>query len=212
MTFCLGLCAGILGSCIGIGSEIAIRRDGSGTIKLEYRLSRELESLGKLDGNERWLPVPVGKADFERTAARVPGLTLKSFNSSVQGNDIINRITLDFTGTDALIRFLDATGRGVSLTRENGQNRLSLQITDGGRIEPELGELAGRVSEGYFLNLSFSLPSQGELILTDETGRPLPIPQGWKILNPGREPSFSAPIGDILLFNDPARLEIRWGF
>jgi hypothetical protein len=205
-------CLGVLGSCMGIGSEITIRRDGSGTAKLEYRLSRELESLGKLDGNAPWPPVPVGKADFERTAARIPGLTLKSFDSSDEGNDIVSRVTLDFTDTAALIRFLDAAGQGASLVRENGQNLLSLQIGGGqGAVNPELGELATLVSEGYSLDLSFSLPSQAELTLTDGTGRPLSAPPHWRLAG-GSRLSFSAPIGDLLLFDGPLRLEIRWGF
>ncbi|GHT76702.1 hypothetical protein FACS1894124_8630 [Spirochaetia bacterium] len=75
------LITGVLGSCIGMSADITIRRNGSGVLALEYRMSRELESLGKLDGNERWLPIPVGKADFERTTDRIPGLALKSFSS-----------------------------------------------------------------------------------------------------------------------------------
>jgi hypothetical protein len=208
----MALCAAVLGSCIGISSETTLRRDGSGTLKLEYRLSRELESLGKLDGNARWLPVPVGKADFERTAARVPGLTLKSFDSLVAGKDVVNRVTLDFTDTASLIRFLDASGRGASFVRENGQNLLSLQIGGGqGAVNPELEELAALISEGYSLDLSFSLPSRGELTLTDGTGRPLSAPPRWQLTGGGSRVSFSAPIGDLLLFDGQVRLEVRWG-
>jgi hypothetical protein len=207
-TFCLG----VLISCMGIGSEITIGRDGSGTIKLEYRLSRELESLGKLDGNARRPPVPVGKSDFERTVARIPGLTLKSFDSSAAGNDLVYRIALDFADTASLIRFLDATGQGASFVRENNQNLLSLQIGGGqDLVNPDLRELTASISEGYSLDLSFSLPSRAELSLADGTGRPLSVPPLWRLTGGGSRVSFSAPIGDLLLFDSPVRLEIRWG-
>jgi hypothetical protein len=209
--FAAALSLGVLGSCIGISSEITLRRDGSGTVRLEYRLSRELESLGKLDGNERWPPVPAGKADFERTAARVPGLTVKSFKSSAEGKDLVNRAVLGFADTGALLRFLDATGQRASLSRENGRNRLSLALSaGGGEIDNGLAELVAGASRGYFLTMSFSLPSEAEIALTDGNGRPVAPPEGWKLAGGGR-PSFSAPIGEALLFDGPLYLEILWG-
>jgi hypothetical protein len=201
----------ILGSCIGISSEITLGRSGSGTIMLEYRFSRELESLGKLDGNAGRPPIPVGKTDIERTVARVPGIVLKSFNSAVEGGDVVYRVTLNFADTDALIRFMDASGQNASLSRENGRNRFSFLLADGGGpVEPELASLVSSASGGYFLTMSFSLPAEGELTLVDGEGRRLNPPQGWK-LSGGSRPLFSAPIGEVLLFDGPLYLEIGWG-
>jgi hypothetical protein len=201
----------ILGSCMGISSDITLSRSGSGTLKLEYRLSRELESLGKLDGNAGRPPIPVGKTDIERTVARIPGITLKSFNSAVEGNDVVYRITLNFANTDALIRFLDASGQKASLSRENGRNRFSLLLAGGGGpVEPELRALVSSASGGYFLTMSFSLPAEAELTLADGEGRRLNPPQGWE-LSGGNRSAFSAPIGEVLLFDGPLYLEISWG-
>ncbi|MDR0388254.1 MAG: hypothetical protein LBH57_09495 [Treponema sp.] len=201
----------VTGSCIGISSEITLRRDGSGTVNLEYRLSRELESLGRMDGNEGRPPVPVGRGDFERTAARIPGLALKSFKSGIEGNDAVYRVTLSFADTDALIRFLDASGQRASLSGENGRNRLSLVLADGGGpVDPGLGELAASACRGYFLTLNFSLPAKADIALTDGAGRHIDPPQGWKLAG-GSRPSFSAPMGEALLFDGPLCLEIEWG-
>ena len=51
----LFLCLAAIGlnSCLGASADITIRSDGSGRIALEYRVSQMLESLGRLDGNER---------------------------------------------------------------------------------------------------------------------------------------------------------------
>jgi hypothetical protein len=204
------LAAFLLGSCMGISSEITLGRGGSGTIKLEYRFSRELESLGRQDGNAMWPPVPVGKADFERTADRVPGLAVKSFRTSREGNDVVYRVTLNFADTSALIRFLDASGLRASLSLENGRNRLSLALADGGgRIERELEELVSAASQGYFLIMNFSLPSEAAVALTDGEGHRRALPEGWKLTG-GNKPSFSAPIGEALLVDGPLYLEIEW--
>ena len=66
-------------SCMGVSSQIKLNADGSGTIKLEYRVALELENVGKLDGNEAYPPVPMGKIDLERSIARVSGLRLVSW-------------------------------------------------------------------------------------------------------------------------------------
>jgi len=138
----LCLCAAaltLMNSCLGVSAEISIRADGSGTIALEYRVSQMLESLGRLDGNEKWPAIPVGKADFERSLARIPGLRLSSFSSKdvphlSGGRDLLTKVTLEFKNTAALLAFLDSTGSRASLVQEtrNAQtvNVLRLVLLD----------------------------------------------------------------------------------
>ncbi|MDR3130319.1 MAG: hypothetical protein LBU18_02105 [Treponema sp.] len=208
--FAAAFSLGVLGSCMGISSVISLRRDGSGTISLEYRLSSEMESLGKLDGNAMWPAVPIGRADFERTAARVPGLAVKSFRTFIEKNDVVSRVTLSFAGVDALVRFLDASGGRAFLSTENGVLCLSLLLAaEGGGVESGLRELIDEASRGYFLSMSFSLPSEAEAILVGEKNTPVDLPKGWELTG-GSRVSFSAPIGEALLFDGPLYLEIRW--
>ncbi|GHT79094.1 hypothetical protein FACS1894130_06940 [Spirochaetia bacterium] len=215
------LIASLLGSCIGMSADITIRRNGSGFLALEYRMSRELESLGKLDGNERWLPIPVGRPDFERTVDRVPGLALKSFSSKTSGKDSINRVRLEFADTGALLGFMDSMGQGAALVQENGQNRLTFAFGAYGQensfsgnsfpsLNGELAELAAAVCEGYALEMNFTLPGRVELFLLDRNGMKLTgTPAGWTVQS-GSKAVFSAPVGDLLLSAEPVRLEIRW--
>jgi len=116
----------LMNSCLGVAADITIRADGSGTIVLEYRVSQMLESLGRLDGNENWPAIPVGKVDFERSLARIPGLRLSSFSakdvphsSSGGGRDLLTKVALEFKDTAALLAFLDSAGSHASLTQEN---------------------------------------------------------------------------------------------
>jgi hypothetical protein len=207
------LAALLFSSCVGASMEIALRQDGSGTIVLEYRLSRELESLGKLDGNENWPPIPVGKADLERSAARIEGLTLRSFKESSTSADRIYRAQCDFSHPAALLNFLDNSGQRASLTRAEGRNRLTLSFNDSaGRLEADqkLLELAAAVFEGYALDFNITLPRAPELRIPDGSGGFSESPTAGTALVQGNRVSFSAPMADLVSAQSPAKLEIVW--
>jgi len=62
----------LFNSCIGLSLDIQMRRNGSGRLLMEYRVSRMAEAIGRLDGNENWPIIPNGRADFERTLRGFP--------------------------------------------------------------------------------------------------------------------------------------------
>jgi hypothetical protein len=202
----------ILGSCIGIKADISLRGNGSGTIDLEYRVSQMAESLGRLDGNERWFTIPAGRADFERSLERLPGLRLVSFSSKNEGPDLVNRVKLEFTELEALIPFLAGAGQGASLVRENGKNRLSLILSPGVKgADPELLSLVRELSRPYQLALSFSAPGGAELALTDGGGwGPLSAMEGLETHSPGKKVSLSINTGDLLSSPDGLGVEFFW--
>ncbi|MDR2739880.1 MAG: hypothetical protein LBB68_08635 [Treponema sp.] len=200
----------VFSSCIGTATEIMIRRDGSGTIAMEYRIFREFESLGKLDGNERWPPLPVGKADFERTAARVDGLSLRSFTTKTTEKDVIYQIKLDFAGLEALVYFLDASGQRASLGREGEKNRLTLSFNSFSDTDPELLVLVSPVLEGYSLDFSLTLPVNAELRILDENGGVLGTPPAGSAAVQGTVVSFSSPMAELFTSTRSVNLEILW--
>ncbi|MDR1411881.1 MAG: hypothetical protein LBI91_06730 [Spirochaetaceae bacterium] len=201
------------GSCIGVSADITIRKNGSGFITLEYRISGELESLGKLDGNARWLPVPIGRADFERTVGRIPSMRIASFSTRRQGGDIVNKARLDFGNTGALLKFLDALGTGAGLVSENNGKLLALDFGGGeGAQDPLLAEFAAAAAASYSLELRFDAGAEGEVFLADRDGLKRgteSLPRGW-VLQSGRKAVFSAPMGDLLTAAEPVRLRVRW--
>jgi hypothetical protein len=202
-----------LGSCVGVSADITIRKNGSGFITLEYRMSGELESLGKLDGNAPWPPIPAGRADFERTVARIPSMRIASFSSKRQDGDLVNRVKLNFGDTGALLEFFDALGTGASLVRENGRSLLALDFGgDGGPVDPGLAEFAAQTLAGYSLSLRFDTGAEGEIFLVDRNGeiqRTESPAAGW-VVQSGRKMVFSAPMGDLLTGPEAVRLRIRW--
>jgi hypothetical protein len=207
----IGIVLLMTSSCIGVKADITLNGNGSGLIALEYRLSRTAESLGKLDGNERWLPVPVGKADFERTVARVEGLKLRSFSAKTVGADTVNTVKLEFRDPQTLVRFLDASGQRAALTEDAETRRLSLVLVSGaGRIDPDLLSLFRTVSEGYSFSLSFTAPREGTLAVYDAAGNLLEEPSAVTVIAKGKTVSFQSPVGNIFNFSDGLRLEIIW--
>jgi hypothetical protein len=200
----------VFGSCVGTATEIVIRRDGSGTIALEYRISREFESLGKLDGNERWPPLPVGEADFERTVARVDGLSLRSFTTKTTAKDVIGEVKLDFANLEGLVYFLDISGQQASLSREGGKNRLTLIFKSFPDTDPELLSLVSSVMEGYSLDFSLTLPGNAELRILDGNGGVLESPPMGSVAVQGTGVSFSSPMAELFTSTRPVNLEILW--
>jgi hypothetical protein len=180
-------------------------------MRLEYRVPRTVESLGKLDGNERWQTVPTGRADFNRTLERLPGLRLVSFSSKDDGTDIVNRVELEFKDLKALLPFLEGADPGASLTEENEKKQLSLILYPGVMgADPELLSLIREASQGYNVTVSLSAPGGAELGLTDGGGRPLTAAEGIETRPSGKKVSVSVHTGDLLSSPRGLGVEFTW--
>ncbi|MDR2048251.1 MAG: hypothetical protein LBP69_02225 [Treponema sp.] len=212
------VCVFLFFSCIGTGSGISIRADGTGTIQLEYRLAKELEGLGKLDGNERWLPVPVGKADLERTVNRVEGLRLVSFSSKEDGKDIVYSARLDFDSPRALTGFLDASGRQVELDME--KKRLAFTFAGAENFVENSAGFSAENSKagfrdmvvssfsGYEFSLVLNMPAAVSLRWLDENGAETRNPGTCSL--DGAALDFSSPMSDLVLLEKACVMEITW--
>jgi hypothetical protein len=195
------LCLVFLSSCFGFKADIELDRRGKVTMKLEYRIAESAESLGRLDGNEKWPVFPVGRGDFERSVARLEHVTLKSFSSKTEKGNLVNRVTLEARDMEALLPFLDAGGGGASLSRENGKNKLSLTLHRGGARDPELLSLVETVFDGYNAEISFR--AEGAELSGGGVS-------GGSVVSRGNAVSFAMPVGDILSREEPLILEFTW--
>jgi hypothetical protein len=219
----------LMNSCLGAEADISIRADGSGKIALEYRVSQMLESLGRLDGNERWPTLPVGRADFERTVARIPGLRLISFSSKeatspngvLGGKDLLSKVSLEFKNTDALLAFwgseaassssINAAGSGgaaartASLIQRDGKNILRLVLLDpsSDTIDSNLLSLLKDISAGYEISLSLSAPKNAAISL-------IPSVSSARITAQGKKVSLAIGMADLLDIKDGLAVEISW--
>ena len=184
-----------LNSCIGVSMDIQMRRDGSGRLNLEYRISNIAENLGRLDGNEMWRTIPVGRADWERTVVRLDGIRLVSFSSNERQAETVTRVTLEFDNPAALINFLNANGNKTSFDN----NTLSLILLERSPlINPDLLELAALLSGDYSFAVSFSADRNSTMTITDGAGNEIPPPRKTQIVPQGRKTSFSIDMTELL--------------
>jgi hypothetical protein len=200
----------LFSSCLGIRADISIKANGSGQIALEYRVAGELDSLGRLDGNQRWETIPAGRADFERTMSRLPRLKLKSFSRKEEGGDLINRALIDFASLEDLLPLLDAGGENALFDKQGNKNRLLLRLTRGTKPGAETLSLLENVFSGRSLELNFKVPAAGELSLLDREGKPAGEIDGAVLVNRGRELSFSIPLSRLLSLERGLSVELLW--
>ena len=192
--------------------EIQMRRNGSGRLVMEYRVSRMAESLGRLDGNENWPIIPVGRADFERTLARIPGMRLVSYSSSEGAQDAVTSITLDYDNTDALMKFLDPSGTRASLRVENQSGRLSIILNEpvSSNYDEDLLKLVRQVSASYGLSISFSAEGNSALSFTDGEGTAVQAPAAAQAVTSGRKTSLSIGVTDLLDIREGLGVSFSW--
>jgi hypothetical protein len=203
-------CIFFLDSCIGIKADITLSKNGSGSVKLEYRVSRLVQSLGALDGNEKWHTIPVGRADFDRTLARLPGLRLASFSETQTGSDIINKAEIEFDKIESLLPFLDAGGK-ARFSSDQGKNRLSLNLSEGyAERDPDLATLIQEASEGYTVEISFNGFSASSLVLIDGEGKVVENPAGAKIVDSGKKVSLAIGTAELLAVKEGLGILVSW--
>lgn len=210
LTAALLACAAVLAlcNCIGITADISIRANGSGRIALEYQVSQMLESMGRLDGNERWPAVPAGKADFERSLARIPGLRLvshkvKDVPNAAGGRDLVTRAVLEFSDSSALLAFLDSSGSRASIAEENGKKKLRLELRNPSAAlgNADLKNLLREISAGYGLNISVSVPAGADISIQ-------PAVPSAKTATQKKKVSFSVSMADFLEYSEDVILEV----
>ena len=204
----------LLNSCIGIGMDITLNQNGSGTIAIEYIISRSLDSLGKLDGNENWNTIPVGRADFMRTLDRIPGIKLLSFSSKENETDFIVNAKLEFDNLGTLMAFLDAGGRRSSLTGDARSGSLTMILAEatnsGGKKNASLDGLIAAVSERYQVKVSMSFPNAGSVGIISDQGISLQGLPGSEIVPTGKKVSFTLPLYAVLSSTDGINAEFKW--
>jgi len=201
----------LLTSCVGISMDITLNRDGSGTITLEYMVSQALESLGRLDGNERWNTIPVGRADFERTMDRLPGMKLLSFSSREFGKDLATNAKMEFANLRSLMAFLDAGGLRSSLQGDAASGRITMTLSEGTGIKnPSLDRLIADISASYFVRMSMTFPTEGSLTVTDAKGITIKALPDSHIRTRGEQVSFDIPLYEVLSSAEGINVEFRW--
>ena len=200
-----------LSSCLGVSADIELNKNGSGTITLEYQISKALDSLGRLDGNERWNPIPVGRADFERSLDRLPEMKLLSFSSVENDRDLVINVKMEFASIRGLMAFFDASGQRSVYSGDARSGSIVFNLHDGVTAKnAELDKFIAGISKAYSVKMCMSFPNEGSLALTNPKGNaPAAIP-GSEINARGKKVFFSVPLYGLISSSEGINAEFRW--
>jgi hypothetical protein len=201
----------IFTACLGLKTEIDIKRNGGGTVNMEYRISNEILAMGTLSGNENSPPIPIGKEDFERTFDRIPGIKMTSYSEKTDGGDRLFLIKSEFDNLEALAGFLDSQGRQLTIERKDGKTILSVGFEiDDEDIDPDFIPILPIIFEDYYMDFKMTLPDNCEVSYLDGNGNALSaLPYGeTTVSEKGIE--FYSSMGELFTEGKSSTVVINW--
>jgi len=202
----------LLAGCFGIKTGIVIKKDGSGTISMEYKISNELLAAGTLDGNAAWPAIPVGEADFRRTIARTDGLELSAFSIKKGAKDTIYKIRLKYKTIQALCGFMDARGAAFSYSKTaSGEETLFIRIIpEKNNYSDEMLHLLPVIFEGCNFDLKIETPGKCRVAVSGENREELNTLPAGSFKSAGNTFEFSAPMAELFSAGGGLNFEIKW--
>jgi hypothetical protein len=190
----------LLSSCIGIESDILIRPDGSGVLKLSYTVSQYIKNIDA-GRSEKQLPLPINEDEFRRSSESIEGLQLRDLDRREDEENIYIEAEFEFDSVEAV----NALGRegeiGITLESRD-QSSVFRQLIYPGQEDEEIGEdsldMVETFFEGYELIYSVTVPEQ---VLEHSLG---------VLSEDGRTVTYTIGIPEILKNSEPLVLEVVW--
>jgi len=201
-------------SCIGLSLSIQMNKDGSGRLTMEYRISKMINNLGALDGNESMPSIPLGKADWERTIDRIPGAKLASYSSVEEKQDTVIKTVIDYKDDQSLILLLDSFEEKTSITRQGQSGKMEIILLDDSindsTYDKDIMDLMRVFMDGYNFSVSLSGPGNSTLAVIDGAGKVIPAQSSAKTVLSGKLVSYSIAIMDLMDIKNGLGLRFAW--
>ena len=190
----------LLSSCIGIESEIRIRQDGSGVLRLSYTVSQYIKNIDA-GRSEKQLPLPVNEEDFRRSAESIEGLRLNNLEEREDEDNVYIQAELEFDNVEA-VNALGKDGQiGITLETQGGTTtfrQLIYEAQQGQEITEESLEMIETFFEGYELVYTVTAPDEVRDHTLGELG------------SDGRTVTYTITVPEILKSTEPLVLEVVW--
>ncbi len=181
-----------LSSCIAIQSQLSLGRDGSGTVRLSYRVSQFLRE-------QRGLPLPASREDFQRAVAAAPGLRLEALSQKEDAQDVTLEARIAFSRVEELNALGEQLGLAYAV---EGDRRVFRQRLNPGQPPGGIAAESLKMIEAFFPGYEVSL----------ELSSPVPIrsySQG-QLSEDRRILRYRSTIADLLKQKDELILEVTW--
>jgi hypothetical protein len=191
----------LLSSCLGMESRMILKRDGSGTLALTYRISRMIKDLELQNGAESVLPLPVSEEDFRRAADSAEGVRLLSVKQSEDEENIIIEARLEFDRVEAL-NALSAAGQ-MQLAYDTGSGAQQLrQLLSTGIGEEAVSAQTLEMMEAFFAGY--------ELSFVIETPAPIRKHSLGSLSEDGKQLTYTVTIPELFRSPQDRILEVDW--
>jgi hypothetical protein len=205
----------VFNSCLGMKTHVKLKKNGSGTINVEYQVSQQFlamaaaSSENPADGLE--FAIPLGRSDFEKSLQGVKGIKLTSYKTS---DDETNRnyfISISFDNIEALANYLDAQGMMCVYENDDGKNKLLMFFAGSDEaVDDQMRQMAPILFEGYSMDFSIDLPGAFLVRYLDMDGEELnKTPVGAATVKKNSF-SFATPMSDLITAGQPVVVELIW--
>jgi hypothetical protein len=148
-------------SCVGIDSTMTVKKDGSGTLLLNYRVSQLVADLGATTSEKGIVPLPLARVDFERSLQAAQGkVRLTRFERTENEKDISIRAELSFDSIEALAK-VDAFHDAELKMGTDGQRHTFSQLIAHAPAQPVTDDSLRMIDaffDGYGLTFVIEAP------------------------------------------------------
>ena len=190
-----------LTGCLDMLTEIHLRRDGSGIATIQYDFDSSLLELGMFDPDDRFLPVPISRADFVMLVEQNDEISLRRYR--IRRRDGLSQIwvRLRFENIAALRDFFvprsividdsgDAMGNSVD------ERQFSLLLYDPGESALTDPDIANHFLSDYRATFTLRAPSSIVSVNIGEYS--------------GRNATWSATLSELLAHSVPLWWRVSW--
>ncbi|MDR2842855.1 MAG: hypothetical protein LBV52_06610 [Spirochaetaceae bacterium] len=204
----------LLTSCLGLKTNIVLKKDGSGTVAVEYSISKGVYDI--VVENSDANTIPLGKEDFEEAIEDIDGLKLDSYKVREDDTNRIFDVEFSFKKTEALMNFLETqtntVGPACTYKSDNGKNILTLAFSvpnDDDEIN-DMKMFAQSMFEGYKMDFSINLPAPCTVrYLNEQNIEVKSLPAGDVSINKNTV-SYVSSMGDLITVEQPVIIELVW--
>lgn len=191
----------LLSSCIDVNENVTLNADGSGVVKVAYRVSRLVVDLPKSAGTEFTLILPPDPAQFRSSVGAAGGLTLQSFTPIEDPQSVGADASIAFARLSDLNSLLEGrTGDGFALTQSAGRTTFKQTIYAGTNAgaEQQTLDLAKKLFRDYKLAFTLSTPS------------PIQSANLGTVSSDKTTVTYTTTIPDIIQSTTPVVWEVSW--
>lgn len=191
----------LLTSCIDVNENITLSSNGSGVLKVAYRISRLVIDLPKSAGTEFSLALPPDPTRFRSQVGAASGLTLQSFSPIEDPQAVGADASIAFARLSDLNAVIDSrSGAKFALTQSGGRTTFTQTIYPGtsAGAEQRTLDLAKKLFGDYKLAFSLSTP------------RPIQSVNLGTISGNRTTVTYTTTIPDIIQSTKPVVWEVSW--